>query len=114
MLSEFCKDKPYIFFVAEEYNDKIALQNFSEKILEYFDMKDFITSFESWEKAFMFLAKQAREKQLVLVIDEFPYIANANKSIPSLIQNLIDHYLKDTKLFIIICGSFLKKFVYSF
>lgn len=117
LLSEFCKDKLSIFFVAEEYNDKIALQNFSEKILEYFDMKEFITSFESWEKAFMFLAKQAKEKQIVLVIDEFPYIVNANKSIPSLMQNLIDHHLKDTKLFVIVCGSsmsFMEKEVLSY
>lgn len=112
LISEFCKNKPTIFYVAEEYNDKMALQSFSDKILKYFDMKDFITTFESWEKAFMFLAKQSKEKQFIVVIDEFPYIANANKSIPSLLQNLIDHHLKDTKLFFIICGSsmsFLKR-----
>ncbi|WP_341472012.1 AAA family ATPase [Fonticella tunisiensis] len=64
-----------------------------------------MSSFESWEKAFMYLGKHAKNERLVVVIDEFPYIVNSNKSIPSLLQNLIDHHLKDTKLFLIICGS---------
>ncbi|KYH32864.1 archaeal ATPase [Clostridium tepidiprofundi DSM 19306] len=54
---------------------------------------------------------------MVLVIDEFPYIAMANKSIPSLMQNLIDHNLKNSKLFIIICGcsmSFMEKEILSY
>ncbi|HHY79229.1 MAG TPA: ATP-binding protein, partial [Thermoanaerobacter sp.] len=38
LLTEFCKDKPSIFFVAEEYNDKIALESFSDKILSYFGL----------------------------------------------------------------------------
>lgn len=117
LISKFCKDKPAIFYVAEEYNDKMALQSFSDKILEYFDMKDFITTFETWEKAFMFLAKQSKDKQFVVVIDEFPYIANANKTIPSMLQNMIDHHLKETKLFFIICGSsmsFFEKEVLSY
>lgn len=117
LINAFCKDKPTIFYVAEEHNDKMSLQSFSEKILDYFDMKDFISTFESWEKAFMFLAKQAKDNQLVLVIDEFPYVAASNKTIPSLLQNLIDHHLKDTKLFFIICGSsmsFMEKEVLSY
>jgi AAA+ ATPase superfamily predicted ATPase len=117
LITEFCKDKPNIFFVAEEYNDKIALENFSDKILTYFDMKDFVGRFETWEKAFLYLGKQAKNERLVVVIDEFPYIVNSNKGIPSLLQNLIDHNLKDTKLFLIVCGSsmsFIEKEVLSY
>ncbi|EGD51887.1 DUF234 DEXX-box ATPase [Thermoanaerobacter ethanolicus JW 200] len=117
LLTEFCKDKPSIFFVAEEYNDKIALESFSDKILSYFGLGGLVSRFESWEKAFLFLAQQAKDKRLVVVIDEFPYIVNSNKSIPSLLQNLIDHHLKDTKLFLIICGSsvsFIEKEILSY
>lgn len=50
-------------------------------------------------------------------MDECPYIVNSNKSIPSLLQNLIDHHLKDTKLFLIVCGSsmsFIEKEILSY
>ncbi|WKV07641.1 ATP-binding protein [Thermoanaerobacterium sp. CMT5567-10] len=117
LLTEFCKDKPSIFFVAEEYNDKIALESFSDKILLYFGLNGIVGKFESWEKAFLFLGQQAKDERLVVVIDEFPYIVNSNKSIPSILQNLIDHHLKDTKLFLIVCGSsmsFIEKEVLSY
>ncbi|MGB9975818.1 ATP-binding protein [Thermovenabulum sp.] len=117
LLTEFCKDKPSIFYVAEEHNDKIALESFSNKILSFFGLSGFVSRFESWEKAFLFIAEQAKDRRIVLVIDEFPYIVNANKTIPSLLQNLIDHHLKNTKLFFIICGSsvsFIEKEVLSY
>lgn len=117
LLTEFCKDKPSIFFVAEEYNDKIALESFSDKILSYFGLNEMVSRFESWEKAFLFLGQQAKNERLVVVMDEFPYIVNSNKSIPSLLQNLIDHHLKDTKLFLIVCGSsmsFIEKEILSY
>lgn len=117
LIIEFCKNKPSIFFVAEEYNDKIALQKFSEKIFEFFKIQDFMSPFESWEKAFLFLAKQASERRIVVVLDEFPYIVSANKSIPSILQNLIDHHLNNSQLFLIICGSslsFMEKEILSY
>ncbi|MCR4429962.1 MAG: ATP-binding protein [Tepidanaerobacteraceae bacterium] len=117
LMLEFCKGKPSIFFVAEEYNDKIALQKFSEKIFEFFKINDFMSAFESWEKAFLFLAKQAENRRLVVVLDEFPYIVSANKSIPSILQNLIDHHLIGSELFLLVCGSslsFMEKEVLSY
>lgn len=117
LLSEFCDNKPAIFFVAEEYNSSLSLRNFSKQILEYFKMTDYISTFESWEKAFMFLAKESEHKQIILVIDEFPYLVQSNNTLPSLLQNLIDHHLKKTKLFIVICGSsmsFMEKEVLSY
>lgn len=117
LLSHFCNDKDSIFYVAEEHNDKFCLNNFSKIILNHFNMTGFINNFNDWETAFKFIGKQAENKRIVLVIDEFPYIAYANKSIPSILQNVIDHYLKDTKLFLIICGSsmsFMEKEVLSY
>ncbi|AEM74896.1 ATP-binding protein [Caldicellulosiruptor acetigenus] len=117
LLAEFCKDKPSIFFVAEEYNDKMALESFSNKILSYFGLEGLLNGFESWEKAFLFLAQKAKDERLVVVIDEFPYMVNSNKSIPSILQRLIDHNLKNTKLFLIVCGSsvsFMEKEVLAY
>ena len=117
LLSEFCMDKPAIFYVSEEHNDKRNLEKFSNSILEYFGMKGFIPDFTDWDMAFKYIGKMSENKRIVLVIDEFPYIAHANKSIPSILQNVIDHYLKDTKLFLILCGSsmsFMEKEVLSY
>lgn len=117
LLSQFCKDKDSIFYVAEEYNDKRNLENFSHTVLSHFNMEGFIPNFTDWSMALKYIGKMAESKRLILVIDEFPYTATANKSIPSILQNVIDHYLKDTKLFLIICGSsmsFMEKKVLSY
>lgn len=117
LISEFCKDKPAIFYVAQEHNDKMSLESFGDKILDYFGMKEFMPRFQEWEMAFKYVGKMAEEKRIILVIDEFPYIATANKSLCSILQNVIDHYLKNTKIFLIVCGSsmsFIEKEVLSY
>ncbi|UYO99363.1 ATP-binding protein [Oceanotoga sp. DSM 15011] len=116
LLKEFLKDKSGIFFVAEEFNDTIALNKFSELILSHFKMSNLIDKFLSWEKAFNFIGEKSKDERIILIIDEFPYIANSNLSILSLLQNLIDQKLKNTNLFLILCGSsisFMEKEVLS-
>ena len=45
------------------------------------------------------------DSKKLIVIDEFPYMCQGNKSIPSILQNLWDSYLKDQNIMIILCGS---------
>jgi len=46
-----------------------------------------------------------RGKRLVFVIDEYPYLAKAEKSISSRLQHMIDHQWQESKLCLILCGS---------
>jgi AAA+ ATPase superfamily predicted ATPase len=106
-----------LFIVAQEHNDKMSLESFSQNIFNYFGLKNLTTTFENWEKAFLFLANNANNEKIVIILDEFPYIAHSNKSVPSILQNAIDHHLKNTKMFFIICGSsicFMEKEVLSY
>lgn len=41
----------------------------------------------------------------LIIIDEFPYMCKANKSIPSILQNIWDTELKDSNVMIVLCGS---------
>lgn len=105
LLTEFVKDKPAIFFSAHEANEHLNLRLFSEAVYRFFQIPDSIGRFQNWHDAFSFIAEKAKEARFILVIDEFPYLASANKSIPSILQNIIDHSLKDSQLFLILCGS---------
>jgi len=53
----------------------------------------------------MFIAAKAVDERLVLALDEFPYLAESDRNIPSLLQRLIDTTLVQGKLFLILCGS---------
>ena len=47
----------------------------------------------------------AEHQRLVLVIDEYPYVARASASLASTLQLLIDQYKETSKLMLILCGS---------
>lgn len=51
------------------------------------------------------IKEQWGDKHLVVVIDEYPYAASANKSLNSILQYVIDYEFKDTNIFLILCGS---------
>lgn len=105
LINEFVQDKEAICFTGVETNAKQNLDNFSKCILEYSTGVMVETSFSSFQSALEYVFKAAQERRLVLVIDEYPYVARASKSLASTLQLLIDKYKDTSKLFLILCGS---------
>ncbi|MCL1808619.1 MAG: ATP-binding protein [Clostridiales bacterium] len=105
LISEFVADKPAVFFTAQEVNDTINLSRFSQKVYGFFGMPSSTGAFAGWNEAFEFIAEKAKEGRFVLVFDEFPCAVSANRSLKSILQVAIDHSLKNTGLFLILCGS---------
>ncbi|MBQ8803092.1 MAG: ATP-binding protein [Tyzzerella sp.] len=105
IINEFTKEKPAICFTGVETNEKQNLENFSKCILEFVTKKPANTSFDSFQTALEFVFDLAEEERIVLVIDEYPYVARASKSLASTLQLLIDKYKDTSKLFLVLCGS---------
>lgn len=105
LISEFTKDKDTIFFTGVETNEKQNLDNFSRCIMEYNTGIAVNTSFPSFQAALEYVFELAKTKRIVLVIDEYPYVARASKSLASTLQLLIDKNKDNSKLFLILCGS---------
>lgn len=106
LINEFCKGKKTILFPAIENN---AMQNLSIlsgaiSLLQNGNSSAEV-SYNSFADAFIRIGELAKEERIILVIDEYPYLAKAEKSISSLLQEYIDHNFKQTKLFVILCGS---------
>lgn len=68
-------------------------------------MSSYIDKFRDWEDAFRFIKDAPIKGKKLVVIDEFSYMVNGNKSIPSILQNLWDETLKNEDVMIILCGS---------
>lgn len=105
-LKEFCKDKKHIFYAAEQSNEKLNLEKFSSMIFEHYK-ENTLAPFTSWENALMYIHNKQAKEPLVLVFDEFPYLAHINPALLSILQHLIDHLLISGKLFLILCGSYM-------
>jgi hypothetical protein len=106
LLNEFCKDKPTIFYSAEQSNDKLNLEKFSAQVFQFYG-ETALEPFSSWENALTYINNRQSEKRLLLVFDEFPYLVRKNRALLSTLQHLIDHTLQSGKLFIVLCGSYM-------
>ncbi len=106
LLNEFCKGKDTIFYSAEQSNNKLNLEKFSQLVFNFYG-EDYLEPFSSWGNALSYIDERQKDKHLVLVIDEFPYLVKKNKALLSEMQHLIDHKLKNGKLFMVLCGSYM-------
>lgn len=104
ILQEFSQRHKTIFFSAQEKNDALNLQDFSKLVQEHFD-GSFIANFANWEDALNYISRKAKEHRTVLIIDEFPFLAETNPSIKSILQHRIDHDWKERNILLILCGS---------
>ncbi|MBR6764032.1 MAG: ATP-binding protein [Clostridia bacterium] len=106
LINEFCKNKPTVFFSALNASDKENLEALSKAIYEKdHPGMDSAPVFQSFEAALDQITHIAEKERLVFVIDEYPYLAKANKSISSRLQHIIDHKWKNSQLYLILCGS---------
>ncbi len=104
LISEFIKDKPTLFFSAQDSNTAYNLTQLSNQIFQFFNVSAG-PRFPDWASLFEYAAQQIKEKRMVLVLDEFPYLAQRDPSILSALQHAIDHQFKDSSLYLILCGS---------
>ena len=104
ILREFAGRHKALFFSAQEKNDSLNLLDFSKMVQTFFE-GSFISSFQNWEAAFEYITGKISDKKLVLIIDEFPFLAEPNPSIKSILQHTIDHVWKGKNIFLILCGS---------
>lgn len=106
LIKEFIKNKKHIYFLATLESEKILLEKFKSIVSDVYN-DDFLRKVEvkSFEEIFRYLA--SKNEKIVVVIDEFQYLARVNPAISSIFQNIIDNLLKNTKIFLILCGSII-------
>lgn len=108
LINEFIKDKPAIYYMAVEGTKKENLAGFSRAIFNS-RRKDSIAGgveFPDFESLLKYIDELARSgERHILAIDEFPYLASSYPTISSLLQSHIDQCWKDSRLYLILCGS---------
>lgn len=104
LVKQFMKDKPHLYFLSESTNEHEQLKRFSLAVGQLFQEPLLETrGFAEWEESFKYI----RDKKLkfVLTIDEFPYLIEANRAIPSLFQKAWDEYWSKSNVYLILLGS---------
>lgn len=108
MIQEFIKDKAAVYIMAVESSLSTNLELLSSAIYNTFQGEMEASSmppFTSLAAAFEYLSLKASQQKFVFVIDEYPYLAQAEKSVSSLLQSFIDGRWKNLNMMVILCGS---------
>ncbi|MDS0243730.1 MULTISPECIES: ATP-binding protein [unclassified Haloferax] len=103
LLKEFCAGRPHIYFLAAQEAEHRQREKFVEKLADYFDER--VPRIDDWDEAFEYLGEKLQNEDLVIVIDEFPYLVEENDSVPSYLQGFVDEQLQETDSMLVLCGS---------
>jgi len=105
LINEFCRGRKTVYFVAVQSTAKENLEILSAQILSALAPDAPQTPFPSFRGAIEYVFECAKKERIIFAIDEYPYLANSDKAVSSVLQAAIDKYQADSKLFLILCGS---------
>ncbi len=110
LIREFLKDKESVYYMAVEGTKKENLRGLSAAFLmqgkNNAPAAESYVEFRDYEAALAYIDLLAGEhRRIVIAIDEYPYLAASYPTISSLVQKHIDECWKDSRLFLILCGS---------
>ena len=106
LLREFSKNKKAIHFTAQETSARENLENLS-RLLGFLPPASSMNANDigNYDDALGRVFDISRSERVVFIIDDYQFLAAAQKDISKLICSHIDRYAGDSKLMLIICGS---------
>ena len=103
LIKNFLKNKPHLYLLCNKSGTKRNIERFKRKIAEY--LHEPVIATNDMEEIFSYLAGKTKDKKIVIAFDEFSYLVEKDSAIPSIFQVVIDEVLKNTNIFLILCGS---------
>ena len=97
-----------IYFVADLGADQDQRRRFSEVVhLSYPNPLLQAETPPGWDSLLRYIITLAEKDRIVLIVDEFPYLCSSDPALPSVLQRIWDEVGKDSKLYLILCGSLI-------
>ena len=104
LIKEFIKEKNNTsYFLVQELDDVGLRMSFAEKL--HRDLNLNFLGVPTWNDIFEKIFILSKNKQIILIFDEFQRFSKINKTVPSILQEFIDKYAGKSKLFLIVTGS---------
>ena len=94
-----------IYYECKQTTEQNNVDSLAELISELFEFPK--PAFENMEVLLQFLFQKAEKEQLILVLDEYPYLRENSKGLDSILQSVIDHYKDTSNMKLIVCGSYV-------
>ena len=95
-----------IFYACKQVSEKSNVQSMCEVLSDSLGLPKL--GYTKVEETIDYIFHLSREENIVLVLDEYPYLRENIKGLDSIIQALIDKHREDSKLKLIILGSYVE------
>ena len=105
LIEEFIRDKRAIFFTAIDKGTYKMNMEFLSKAI--FEGSESTPVYNTFDDALNGVYQAAKKEKIIFAIDEFPYLAQSNESIISILQQFIDLKFLKTNMMLILSGSSL-------
>ncbi|CAN5304366.1 ATP-binding protein [soil metagenome] len=108
LLDRFCHDRRAVFLPGTRAPVAEALRRLEDRLRAVAppqpgDLLD-LGHLKSWDAAFGYLLARSAKEPLLVILDEFPYLCEADPALPSTLQARWDHR-GDTQLSLVLAGS---------
>lgn len=109
VLSRFAREVDGVYYQATRHAEGEQLAHLSHILGARFGDEALRqgATLPTWGRLLDYLTERVGTEPFLLVLDEFPYLAAASPALPSLLQRAWDHRWADTRLKVVISGSFV-------
>ena len=108
LLLEAVQNRRKVFFQAAKVSSELNLEAFKSQVSASLGPSPVLDGIADWEGVLHYISQLSTENHgnVVVVIDEFPYITDSDKSLPSLLQRFWDAEIhKGGGMKLVLCGS---------
>ena len=99
-------DRDAVYYECKQTTEQNNVNSLSMLISEKFSLPPL--GFPDMEKLLEFVFHQSCDKKIILVLDEYPYLQKTATGLDSILQSLIDRYMNQSQMKLILCGSFVE------
>ena len=99
------KDVIKIYYECKEVQEKSNVNGLSEILSEVMNLPKL--SFDNFESILKYIFDLSKKQKIILVLDEYAYLKKTIVGIDSILQSLIDSYKDDSKMSLILLGSYV-------
>jgi uncharacterized protein len=107
LILQSLQTRAFAYYQASRITDSDNLSLLKQTLENAFGSNPILSSVQDWQGIFAYLELQSTTTpNITLVLDEFPYLCEANPALPSLIQSAWDRMVRSlAAINLVLCGS---------
>ena len=107
LLQAFSEARRAVSYTATQQSALVELAAFTHAVRSVLGAERLPSgyAFPDWSTALEFVATNAGRRRLVVILDEFPYLAASSPGIESVVQRWWDAHGRQSQVMLILCGS---------